>query len=582
MYKPNYDKFPSIKLDGQIWTGWGSIRKVIEQKINDSGKQNITLAIECYHGVNLKELKQGFSILKPALLVDTKEVFLPEEKILHITYNDVTDDDIFGFMTRLSYSDILDKDKVSLARKDIGSTNGLVIVLGYAASLICQKPDILVYADMPRWEIQLRQRKHQINNIGINNFEEAPALQYKRSFFVDWRICDKQKKAVLPNIDFWLDTVKENSPKMITGNTMLKGLETTAKRPFRVMPFFDPGPWGGQWMKNICGLDKETNNYAWCFDCVPEENSLLFEIQGEIFELPSINLVFKEPTRLLGAPVESRFGREFPIRFDLLDTMQGGNLSLQVHPLTEYIRENFGIPYTQDESYYLLDAGTGASVFLGVKTGIQPQEMINDLIRAQNGDFLFDAEKYINKFPAKKHDHFLIPNGTIHCSGANSMVLEISATPYIFTFKLWDWNRLGLDGKPRPINIKHGVNVIQWNRNTEFCREELVCKIEKIGEGDGWVEERTGLHENEFIETRRHWFTKKVEHSTGNGVNVLNLIEGREAVVESPDNSFEPFIVHYAETFIVPASVGKYTIRPYGESEGKQCGTIKAYIRFKN
>ena len=101
----------------------------------------------------------------------------------------------------------------------------------------------------------------------------------------------------------------------------------------------------------------------------------------------------------------------------------------------------------------------------------------------------------------------------------------------------------------------------------------------KIGEGDGWLEERTGLDEDSFIETRRHWFTKKVTHNTNGVVNILNLIEGREAIVESPSNAFEPFIIHYAETFIVPAAVGKYTVTPRGESAGKQCATMKASVR---
>jgi mannose-6-phosphate isomerase class I len=180
----------------------------------------------------------------------------------------------------------------------------------------------------------------------------------------------------------------------------------------------------------------------------------------------------------------------------------------------------------------------------------------------------------------KKHDHVLIPAGTIHCSGKNSMVLEISATPYIFTFKLWDWGRLGMDGKPRPINIEHGKNVIQWDRTTEWTRKNLVNRIEKVAEGDGWVEERTGLHEREFIETRRHWFTKKTKHHTQDGVHVICLVEGDEVIVESPTNSFDPFLVHYAEVFIVPARVGAYTIRPYGASEGHKCGTVKAYVRF--
>ena len=77
-------------------------------------------------------------------------------------------------------------------------------------------------------------------------------------------------------------------------------------------------------------------------------------------ELPSINVVFHQPRELLGERVHARFGAEFPIRFDFLDTMDGGNLSFQVHPLTDYIQQHFGMPYTQDESYYMLDAGEDA------------------------------------------------------------------------------------------------------------------------------------------------------------------------------------------------------------------------------
>ena len=94
------------------------------------------------------------------------------------------------------------------------------------------------------------------------------------------------------------------------------------------------------------------------------------------------------------------------------------------------------------------------------------------------------------------------------------MVLEISATPYIFTFKLWDWNRLGLDGKPRPVNIERGSRVIQWDRNESYAAAQLVNHITPVTEGPGWREEATGLHPAEFIETRRHWFTGKVPHDT--------------------------------------------------------------------
>ena len=205
--------------------------------------------------------------------------------------------------------------------------------------------------------------------------------------------------------------------------------------------------------------------------------------------------------------------------------------------------------------------------------------MIGELKAAQANGHSFSAEAYVNKFPVKKHDHFLIPAGTIHCSGKNSMVLEISATPYIFTFKLWDWERVGLDGLPRPIHLDHGLTNIAWDRDTNWVRENLINQIEPVAKDPGWREERTGLHQLEFIETRRHWFTGPTPHETEDSVNVLNLVEGEEAIVESPTNAFEPFVVHYAETFIVPAAVGAYRISPTKRSIGKTCATIKAFIR---
>lgn len=577
----NYNKMPFFPVDGDIQTGWEQIIGRLKTEIERNNASRYVLLIETYQGVYHDELINGFSLLKPNLFIKSEDAFYQEDEISKITYPDVTDDAIFGYMTRLTYDKLLDPEKVNALRAKIKKATGLVIVYGHAAAIIADESDCLVYADMARWEIQLRQRKHEINNIGLSNADEAPGIQYKRGFFVDWRICDKLKQQLFDRADFWLDTNKANNPKMISTKTMLNGLSKIVQSPFRTVPYFDPGPWGGQWMKDVCGLDKSQTNFAWSFDGVPEENSLLLKIENELFEIPAINLVFYKSTELLGEPVESRFGKEFPIRFDFLDTMGGGNLSLQVHPTTQYIRDNFGMSYTQDESYYLLDAKEDATVFLGLKKDIDSTEMVADLQRAQDMGGKFEAEKYVNVFPAKKHDHFLIPNGTIHCSGVNAMVLEISATPYIFTFKLYDWERLGLNGEPRAINIEHGSKVINWSRNTDYCLDQLINQIELIAEGDGWREERTGLHKNEFIETRRHWFTKKTLHQTNESVNVLNLVEGAEAIVESPTNAFDPFVVHYAETFIIPAAVGAYTIRPYGKGEGQQCATIKAYVRHK-
>lgn len=578
MRKSNYDKFPSTPLEGNLIKGWDSIFQTLKEKLAGKG----ICVIECYQGVYIEELEKHLPALEADLVIKADNLYHAEEKIRTLTQRWVTDDRLFGRRASFTYQDFLDEDKVKVARNEMKVQTGLTLVYGHGAFDVAGQADVVVYIDMARWEIQQRSRRKEIDGLGVSNREEDASRHYKRGYFVDWIVCDELKKRLLPIADYWMDTHVPETPKMITGELLRQGLTKTAHRPFRVVPFFDPAPWGGQWMKEVCDLDRSKSNYGWCFDCVPEENSLYLKVEGELFEIPSNNVVFHETKALLGAPVESRFGEDFPIRFDFLDTMGGGNLSLQVHPTTQYIRDTFGIYYTQDESYYLLDATDEATVYLGLKTDVCPEEMINELNEAQNTGQPFDVEKFVNKWPAKKHDHYLIPNGTIHCSGSGAMVLEISATPSIFTFKLYDWGRLGLDGLPRPINIKHGSKVIQWERQTDLIRKDFINAVQPIAEGEGWREERTGLHENEFIETRRHWFTSTVTHPAGTGVNVLNLIEGEEAIVESPTGLFDPFVVHYAETFIIPASVGEYTIRPYGLAESKECATIKAYVRFKN
>lgn len=598
MNKSNYDKFPFVAVpgSGRVWKSWPVICRALAERLRS--RHRAVLVVDTYPGVNDAEvLGELETRLHPAVTIRTLDLKKSEPELMKLIGRNLTDDRIFGVLSCHALEEFFDATWLAAAREQVKQAgDGLVLIYGVGAELVVKPTSslvapsenggqaesssryVLVYADLARWEIQQRFRRG-LGNWGADNGGEDFFRKYKRGFFVEWRVADRHKFDLFNRVDFFLDTNQTNEPKLVEGRAVREALRHAATRPFRVVPFFDPAPWGGQWMKEVCDLPRETPNYGWCFDCVPEENSLRLGFGDERIELPGLNLVWREPVALLGDKVHARFGREFPIRFDFLDTMGGGNLSFQVHPLTEYIQQHFGMHYTQDESYYLLDAGPGASVYLGLREKIDPQAMIHDLENAQVGGAPFPAEKYANRWPAKKHDHFLIPAGTPHCSGANSMVLEISATPYIFTFKMWDWGRLGLDGKPRPVHLHHGVPNIQWDRTTKWVKNNLVNHVEKISRGDGWREERTGLHEREFIETRRHWFTKKVAHDTHGGVNVLNLVEGEEAVVESPDGQFAPFVVHYAETFIVPAAVGQYTIRPHGPATGRECATIKAFVR---
>lgn len=584
----NYDKRPAAPLPegSQIFSGWERVTSELQTALR--GKTLVL--VDLYQAADEGEVHAGLSqALTDFKVMRSSSFFKDERSLRQMVAPDVTDDRVFGFMTRLNISDFFNAAKVEklAARRPWESEKQAFIGIGAAAlvpkDLLESEKTLVLYFDLPRWEIQLRQRASKVSPLGFLSRSASAKALYKQSYFVDWRVLDRHKKRIWEQIDFYIDTTIKDSPAMITGSALCGALQELSQRPFRLVPFFDPGVWGGQWMRSVCSLPKEAPNYAWSFDGVPEEDSLLFyDAAGHEIEMPAINLVFFEPQRLLGEPVYARFGAEFPIRFDFLDTMGGQNLSLQVHPLTQYIQEHFGVSYTQDESYYILDAEEGAHVYLGLKDGVDPQQMIAALKKAQEDPSSpFQAEKYVNALPAKKHDHFLIPGGTVHCSGAGSMVLEISATPYIFTFKLWDWERLGLDGQPRPINIERGAENIVWERQTSWVKSELASAPETIQKEDRYAEERTGLHRTEFIETRRVSASRKSAHSTGGArwgsFHMLNLVEGKEIVVSSPSGAFLPFRVHYAETFIVPAAAGSYEIE--SAEKGQEYKVVKAYVR---
>lgn len=573
-----YDLYPEIKVN-QYSGAWRGYPRIVEEIKKNIRKEKTIIAVESYIGVHNEEIKTNLvDALQPELEIFADDLAFDGDVITEMVKRNLTDDRVFGVMSHQTLDEFYDKGSLYQAGTQIEQAKGLVVIYGTGASLIAE-PDILIYADLARWECQCRYRAGG-TNWKVSNEEEDPLKKNKRGYFFEWRICDRLKDKLYPKIDFLLDTNVPDDPKMISGDDYRYGLSQAVEQPFRLVPYFDASVWGGQWMKEKFQLDPDADNFGWAFDGVPEENSLYLRYGDVRVEVPALNLVHQFPNELLGPRVHSRFGKEFPIRFDFLDTMEGGNLSLQVHPLTEYIQDKFGMHYTQDESYYILDAGEDAAVYLGVKDNIKLNDMVKDLKKAQEkSEYRFPDEKYVNRFPAKKHDHFLIPAGTVHCGGSNVVVLEISATPYIFTFKLWDWGRIGLDGRPRPVHIEHGKENILLERSTEWVKENLINQIQDISENSVHKEERTGLHELEFIETRRHWLKETIELETKGSVNVLNLIEGDAALVESTDGSFEPYEVHYGETFMIPAKLGKYKITPLENETETFLGIIQAYVR---
>ena len=563
-----YNIYPAAPLGpGKIFNGFNSLAKYIISKklvvIDGFGgilwRRIQTGLQECFNeaGLSVNWIETENFLKSTGEVDELVKPFLGEQA------------SVWGTKTSLSLIDLFDE---SLTTQTANSSSDINIIIGTGAALAGWDAPV-IYIDLPKNEIQFRMRAASITNLGAEEVNE-PFQMYKRFYFVDWVMLNAHKKSILNKIDIIADGQWPDILNWMYQADLLNGLQSLSKSVLRVRPWFEPGAWGGQWMKkHIKNLNTDVVNLAWSFELIVPENGLVFESDGNLLEVSFDTLMFAYNQNVLGKHAD-RFGDEFPIRFDFLDTYEGGNLSIQCHPKLKYIQENFGENITQDETYYILDCEDNARVYLGFQESINPKNFRAALEESQVTGREIEIEQYVQSHPANKHDLFLIPNSTVHSAGAGNLVLEISATPYIFTFKMYDWVRLDLDGNPRPINIDHAFNNLDFSRKGKQVDSELISKQQVIEEGEGYQLVHVPTHTEHFYDVHRVEFDRKVTVTTNDVCHVLMLVEGKIIAIETADGTKHVFA--YAETFVIPAAAGSYTITNLGQGRAK---VIKAFLK---
>lgn len=560
-----YNLYPSHKLEpGTIQTGFDALATQL------SGAKRVV--IDGYIGVLWSDfvgrleaalVRQGCK----AKFTDVNGAMLSEETIDKKLEPFLGGDDpLFGTRTSLKLADLFDLSRFAKPPEE------LTIIYGCGAALCGWTDALTIYLELPKNELQFRSRAGAVTNLGLHA-PLSPNAAYKRFYFVDWILLNKHKQALLPHIDLLVDAQHVAEPTFMKGDALRRALHDLSRSALRVRPWMEPGAWGGQWLKaNIDGLAQNVPNYAWSFELIVPENGLIFESGGWLLEVSFDFLMFQESQAVLGEH-SKRFGTDFPIRFDYLDTMDGGNLSVQCHPRPEYIKAHFGENFTQDETYYIVNCKADAKVYLGFHEGVDKKAFFDAVTHSQQTGTAVEIERFLNVEEAKEHALYLIPNGTVHSSGKDNLVLEISATPYIFTFKIYDWLRLGLDGKPRPLNIERAMENLDFGRQGQVAKD-LVAKPVVLSETAQGCMVHLPTHREHFYDVHRLEFSGFMDAETVGSPHVLCLVEGSKVAVHVVDQPTQTY--HFAETFVIPAAVTSYTLE---SSRGEPVKLVQAFLK---
>ena len=143
----------------------------------------------------------------------------------------------------------------------------------------------------------------------------------------------------------------------------------------------------------------------------------------------------------------------FPVLIKFIDAKQ--NLSVQVHPSDDYALK-YENSYGKTESWYIVEAEEGAGIYCGFKRDTNKEEFLQSLASGE-------VENLLNFIPVKKGDCYFIPSGTVHAIGAGCLILEIQQNSDL-TYRVYDYNRRGADGKLRELHVDKAVKVINFNK----------------------------------------------------------------------------------------------------------------------
>ena len=326
---------------------------------------------------------------------------------------------------------------------------------------------------------------------------------------------------------------------------------STLDYPLVLEPKETPAIWGGDALVKVYGKSADPNEKigeSWeCWD----DNAV---VNGWAAGQTLAQLREHDGAALLGDLDASQI---FPVLTKIIDARQ--SLSVQVHPDDSYARRVEHQRNGKTECWYILDAQDGAELVLGWTHDTDRHEYERRVADGSLGDIL-------RRVPVKAGQAFYLPAGTLHAIGAGIIIFETQQASDL-TYRIFDWNRTGADGKPRELHVSKAADVLDYHRGTRGAVTPLTYRLETL--------ERTCyIADPRFVVERVVASEEPVSVPTGDRPAIIMSL-GRGVVVEAGGQRIE---LHPYQTALVPAAAQWYTVVAEQEGAALMSVTIPASI----
>ena len=218
-------------------------------------------------------------------------------------------------------------------------------------------------------------------------------------------------------------------------------------------PLYQERVWGGRTLESLYGrqLPSENTPYGESWEVVDREEAQSAVRKGRHAGRSLQDLWQHHREEIFGADSLGWKCERFPILVKILDARD--KLSIQVHPPADIAARMGGEPKT--EMWYIVDATPGAELYVGLKDGVTHGEFKRGLSQGETA-------AQVHRISPHPGEFIFIPSGRLHAIGAGLLIFEIQQNSDT-TYRVFDWNRLGLDGEPRQLHVEESLKCIDFN-----------------------------------------------------------------------------------------------------------------------